>query len=143
MIAVLSLFVSPSCSKDDDVVGGSSLVGTKWTVTKLGTKYVLEFTSKTECQSYEADVNNNYTNNLHTATYTYDGNTVKFQEKKLFFMYPILNTCDYWYFKDATVSGNVMILNTQHHYVVVNIKEGYVDDQDKGPESYNKMKKKK
>ena len=72
MIAVLSLFVSSSCSKDDDVVGGSSLVGTKWTVTKLGTKYVLEFTSKTECQSYEADVNNNYTNNLHTATYTYE-----------------------------------------------------------------------
>lgn len=92
MIAVLSLFVLSSCSKDDDEIGGSSLVGTKWTVTKLGTKYILEFTSKTECQSYEADANNNYTNYLHTATYIYDGNTVKSQDKKLFFMYPILTT---------------------------------------------------
>lgn len=47
---------------------------------------------------------------------------------------------DYWYFKDATVSGNVMKLNTQHHYVVVNLKDGSVDDEDQGPESFNLMK---
>ena len=49
---------------DSDDEKSSPLVGTKWTSTIHDQKYILEFSSASEVLLYEADVNNNYVDNL-------------------------------------------------------------------------------
>ena len=54
------LFVScGEVEKEED-----TLIGSKWTVTYLSYKYILEFTSATNARFFEADENNNYKNYL-------------------------------------------------------------------------------
>ena len=65
MFMAVSLPLIISCGSDDcDDEKSSPLVGTKWTSTIHDQKYILEFSSASEVLLYEADVNNNYVDNL-------------------------------------------------------------------------------
>ena len=141
MAAMLSVGFT-SCGSDDDEDDPSlSLVGTKWTVTYLSTKYVVEFTSNTDVISYEADANNNYVNYLHEDKYTISGNKVTFAGGKLFFMDLVgLSICYYYYFKTAEVNGNAMKLVTNEQKLTINLKDYTSTTEDKGEKTFNLMK---
>lgn len=138
-----SLCIFSSCSKDDDQEQSPSeetkLVGTKWTITYLGTKYIVEFKSDTDVCSYEADINNNYTNYLHEGKYTFDGKNITFTDKKNYFMDVIgLSGCYYYYFTSAEVNGNIMSLKTNE--VKLTVTSNSVTTTDTGTKSFSLMK---
>lgn len=139
MLAMLSLaFVS--CG-DDEESQASSLIGTKWTVTYLSTKYIVEFTSATDVISYEADANNNYVNYLHEDKYIISGNKVTFASRKLFFTDVVgLSICYYYYFKTAEISSNSMKLVTNEKKLTINLNDYTSTTEDKGDKTFTLMK---
>lgn len=115
LLCILGCSFFTSCSKDND------LVGTKWTITYMDTKYIVEFTSKTDVVSYEADANNNYVNYLHEDTYTLSGDRVTFTNNKLFFMDMIGISIVYYYdFLYGDIKGNTMKLTTKERKLTIN-----------------------
>ena len=141
MVAMLSVGFTSCGSDGDDDDPSLSLVGTKWTVTYLSTKYVVEFTSNTDVISYEADANNNYVNYLHEDKYTITGNKITFAGGKLFFMDVVgLSICYYYYFKTADVTGNTMKLTTNEQKLTINLKDYTSTTEDKGEKTFTLMK---
>ena len=115
MLCVIGCGLITSCSKSND------LVGTKWTVTYMSTKYIVEFTSETDVVSYEADANNNYVNYLHEDTYSVSGNRVTFTDNKLFFMDLVGISIAYYYdFLYGDINGNTMKLTTHGRKLTIN-----------------------
>ena len=138
-----TLCIFSSCSKDDDQEQSPSqetkLVGTKWTITYSGTKYIVEFKSDTDVCSYEADINNNYTNYLNEGKYTFDGKNITFTDKNNYFMNVIgIAVCHYYYFTSAEVNGNTMSLNTNEVKLIVSTSS--VTKTDMGTKPFTLMK---
>lgn len=141
MVAMLSVGFTSCGSDDDDDDSSLSLVGTKWTVTYLSTKYIVEFTSNTDVISYEADANNNYVNYLHEDKYTITGNKVTFASDKLFFMDLVgLSICYYYFFKTADINGNTMRLTTNEQKLTINLNDYTSTTEDKGEKTFTLMK---
>ena len=104
---LISLLVMSSCEKEEPY----HLVGTMWTTTCDGTKYALKFSSENVCQLAD-----NRTSSVIAANYTQRGNTIKFKKDELFFMTASFGTTtvvDTYYFIDAKISGNAIILKTK------------------------------
>lgn len=142
MVAMLGVsFVSCSSADDDETSPKSSLVGTKWTVTYLSTKYIVEFTTATDVISYEADANNNYVNYMHEDKYTVSGNKVTFSNGSLFFMDLVgLSICYYYIFDTADINGNYMKLITHEKKLTINLKDYTTTEEEKGEKTFTLMK---
>ena len=141
MVAMLCVGFTSCGSDDEEDEPSLSLVGTKWTVTYMSTKYIVEFTSNTDVISYEADVNNNYVNYLHEDKYTLLGNKVTFTGGKLFFMDVVgLTICYYYNFKTAEVNGNTMKLVTNEEKLTINLNNYTTTTENKGEKTFNLMK---
>ena len=142
MVAMLSFgFVSCSSNDDDEEDNGSSsLVGTKWTVTYLGDKYIVEFTSNTDVIQYEADANNNYTGYMHEDKYTLTGNVVTFTNQKLYFADGGITIIHYNHFIKAEINGNIMKLITKKEKVTIDLKTLETTREYEGEGSFTLMK---
>lgn len=130
-----------SCSKDDDDTQ-TSLIGTKWTITYLGDKYVCEFTTKDDVILYEADANGNYENYLKEDKYSFDGTKVVFKNKKLYMTdwYGLSYYYEYS-FKEATVVGSKMDVTTNSRKITTNITStGIPTIEDKGTKNFILLK---
>ena len=126
LMAALLCMPMVSCEKDDIDSNKGSLVGTKWTMTYLGDKYVVEFTSKTDVRSYEADDNYNFSNYLHEDTYSYKNGMVTFDSGKLCVTDVIgLTICYYYYFESATIENDVMRLKTKGEKLTIKMNSNY------------------
>ena len=126
LMAALLCLPLVSCEKDDIDSNKDSLVGTKWTMTYLGDKYVVEFTSKTDVRSYEADDNYNFSNYLHEDTYSYKNGMVTFDSGKLCVTDVIgLTICYYYYFESATIENDVMRLKTNGEKLTIKMNSNY------------------
>ncbi len=143
MIAICSLGIA-SCGGDDNDEGGSSssLVGTKWTFTFHDTKYILEFSTSSEALLYEADVNNNFVDDLERGNYSFDGNTVKFNRSIILsHSYTFSFVFNYYYFETAVINGSTMTLTTDEKEVkVTSLTEGTTTEEYKGEKKFTLMK---
>jgi len=142
LLMAVSLPLFNSCGSDDgDDEKSSSLVGTKWTSTIRDTKYILEFSSSSEVLLYEADVNNNYVDNLDKGNYSFDGNTINFNKSvMLSHSYTFSFEFTYNYFKTANISGNTMTIITDEKVVKVNMSTSSSEESEKGEKKFTFMK---
>lgn len=142
MMAIFSMGIVSCGSDDNDEGGASSLKGTKWTFTFHDTKYILEFSTASEALFYEADVNNNYIDDLNKGSYIFDGNTIKFNRSiVLSHSYTFSFVFNYYYFETAVISGNTMTLITNEKEVkVTSLSEGTTTVTQKGEKSFTLMK---
>lgn len=133
------LFVScGEVEKEED-----TLIGSKWTVTFLSYKYIIEFTSATNARFFEADENNNYKNYLQEGTYSYaDGNVTFGADEKLFIADVIsMFMCNYYYLKTATVSGDVMKVTTRGKKLTFHsLNEGDYTEEEISGKSFTLMR---
>ena len=126
LMAALLCMPMVSCEKDDIDSNKDSLVGTKWTMTYLGDKYIVEFTSKKDVRCYEADDNYNFSNYLHEDTYSYTDGKVTFDSGKLFVTDVIgLSICYYYYFESATIENDVMRLKTKGEKLTIQMNSNF------------------
>lgn len=139
MVAMLSVNFT-ACSSDDGEDTFSSLVGTKWTITYLGDKYIIEFTSNSDVIQYEADANNTYTGNMHEDKYTLSGNVVTFAKQNLYFADGGITIIHYNHFKKAEINGNTMKLTTRKEKVTIDLKTFDTTREDEGEGSFTLMK---
>ena len=139
LLMVVFLPVLNSCSSDDE--NSPSLTGTKWTSTINDKKYILEFSSGSEVLLYEADINNNYVDNLDKGNYSFDKNTVNFNESISLSYSPTLSfRITFNYFKTANISSNTMTVITREKELKVNISTSDSEEIEKGEKKFTFMK---
>lgn len=142
LLMAVSLPLIISCGSDDsDDEKSSPLVGTKWTSTIHDQKYILEFSSASEVLLYEADVNNNYVDNLEKGKYSFNGNAISFNKSIILsHSYSFSFDFTYYYFKTANISGNTMTIITDEKEVKVSISTGTSEEKEKGEKKFTFMK---
>ena len=85
-------------------------------------KQVVEFTSETDVRIYEADDNLNYSDFLHEGKYSYQSGKITFNDDKIFLADVWgITMCYYYYFKTATVDGDILRVNTTGKKVVIDL----------------------
>ena len=119
-MALFLLLPMGSCHKDS----GKSLIGTKWTKTSgPGVRYILEFTSQSDVRLFEADEYNDYKSGLLEDTYSFSDGIVSFDKKSLRIMKFSGSTVTGYYFQNATVSEDVMKVQTKGVEVQADLSE--------------------
>ncbi len=116
LAASLMMFMV-GCTKEE-----SSLVGTKWVMAWDDAKKIVEFTTETDVRIYEADDNLNYSDFLHEGKYSYESGKVVFNDEKIFLSDVWgITMCYYYYFKTATVDGDVLHVSTTGKKVEIDL----------------------
>ena len=110
VLAIASIVCFSSCSEDDGEM--NPYAGTKWSKSYHSSfsgedyMYVIEFTD-TDFSYYEADIYGGYKSGMTQGKYTYVGNRIMIDNVR---MKTSIFLNEYIY--GATVSGNVLTLNT-------------------------------
>lgn len=121
-IVLFTLMSLLGCSKEN------SIVGTKWTYEFNGSPYLMEFTSETDVRTYETDSNYNYKSSLIEGKYTYDNGKITFGENFGVVRGAMLVLYYRYYFKNATLSGDVMRVNASDETIIFPVVDGKVQE---------------
>lgn len=123
-IIFAAIAVLVGCQKDDS----TSLVGTKWTYEFNNSPYVLEFTSENDVRNYEVDNNYNFKASLTEGNYNYDSGKITFSGNIGVIDAALIILYYRYYFKSATIRGDVMELTASDETIVFPIKDGEVQE---------------
>ena len=123
-IIFAAIAVLVGCQKDDS----TSLVGTKWTYEFNNSPYVLEFTSENDVRNYEVDNNYNFKASLTEGNYNYDSGKITFSGNIGVIDAALIILYYRYYFKSATIRGDVMELTAYDETIVFPIKDGEVQE---------------
>lgn len=121
IIAVILTLVG--CEKSN-----ASLVGTKWTYEFNSSTYVMEFTSKTDVRTYEADNNYNFKGSLTEGEYNYSNGKITFGENFGVARGAMIILYYRYYFKTATIEGDVMKVISSEEQIIFPIEDGEVQE---------------
>ena len=120
LLIILTTIVSlVACEKSN-----ASLVGTKWTYGFNSSTYVMEFTSKTDVRTYEADNNYNFKGSLTEGEYNYSNGKITFGENFGVAKGVMIILYYRYYFKTATIEGDVMKVISSEESIIIPIKDG-------------------
>lgn len=123
-IIFAAIAVLAGCQKEDSV----SLVGTKWTYEFNDSPYVLEFTSETDVRTYEADNNYNFKASLAEGNYNYDSGKITFSGNIGVINAALIILYYRYYFKTATISGDIMKVIASDETIVFPVEDGKVQE---------------
>lgn len=118
----------------------NDLVGTKWSVTYIGTRYVMEFTSNKDVRMYEADENYNYENYLHEDVYSRNGNKLVFTNGNMYISDIGFSISYFYHAKSAVIDGSKMVVTASGEKMTANIKTGDLSIEDYKGTTFTMMK---
>lgn len=124
LMFITAIVMLAGCQKDDS----TSLVGTKWTYEFNNSPYVLEFTSENDVRNYEVDNNYNFKASLTEGNYNYDSGKITFSGNIGVIDAALIILYYRYYFKSATIRGDVMELTASDETIVFPIKDGEVQE---------------
>lgn len=116
---LITVFIIASCDKNDSG-NGKSLKGTQWTSSSGTEVYTMSFVSDTEVQVYTTDISGNPKYRIVTASYSFNGSSVKFPNYANMFVGSVM----VHKYHNATISGNVMKATYTPEYLGVTLSDG-------------------
>ena len=123
-IIFAAIAVLAGCQKEDS----ASLVGTKWTYEFNDSPYVLEFTSEADVRTYEVDNNYNFKASLAEGNYNYDSGQITFSGNIGVINAAMIILYYRYYFKTATISGDVMKVIASDETILLPVEDGKVQE---------------
>jgi hypothetical protein len=123
IIIIAAILALVGCEKSN-----ASLVGTKWTYQFNSSTYVMEFTSKTDVRTYEADNNYNFKGSLTEGEYNYSNGKITFGENFCVARGIMIILYYRYYFKTATIEGDVMKVISSEEQIIFPIEDGEVQE---------------
>ena len=123
VIIIAAILTLMGCEKSN-----ASLVGTKWTYQFNSSTYVMEFTAKTDVRTYEADNNYNFKGSLTEGEYNYSNGKITFGENFCVARGIMIILYYRYYFKTATIEGDVMKVISSEEQIIFPIEDGEVQE---------------
>lgn len=119
-IIIAAIVILAGCSKED------ILVGSKWSYEFNSSTYLLEFTSDTDVRTYEVDNNYNYKASLTEGKYHYNNGHITFGENFGVARSALIILYYRYYFKTASISGDIMNIIASDETIIFPIEDGQV-----------------
>lgn len=138
VIIIAAILTLVGCEKNN-----ASLVGSKWIYEFNSSTYVMEFTSKNDVRTYEADSNYNFKDSLTEGEYNYSNGKITFGENFGVARGAMIILYYRYYFKTATIEGDVMKVISSEEQIIFPIEDGEVQEpeiKDMGDYTFTLMK---